>query len=312
MKRLLLAVVSILCLCAGSLADGNNYGSSVYLSQGVGARALGLGGAFTGLADDATAGFWNPAGLSQMELYDYYVGSEYAMLSNQLSSAYLSYSFRWPDVGNCSISWINFSSGDLEKRDVDGNVNGQFTSSENAFILSYGCKVYQWVKGLSVGANLKITQQSLDDFSAVGHGLDLGALWQPIMYLDHTVGIEVQNLLGQLYWNNSDRTIDRTLVNVRLGIALKYFRSNETLYFDHWINTVDLEFSEQGRFTPHVGTEYWFLECLGARAGYDGQGITFGASYRPEYYEIDYSFHYGLSGDLPDYQNRISIQMRFQ
>ena len=33
----------------------------------VGARALGMGNAFTAVADDATAGFWNPAGLIQWQ-----------------------------------------------------------------------------------------------------------------------------------------------------------------------------------------------------------------------------------------------------
>ena len=34
---------------------------------GSGARALGMGGAFIGVADDATAASWNPAGLIQLE-----------------------------------------------------------------------------------------------------------------------------------------------------------------------------------------------------------------------------------------------------
>ncbi|HEX3135666.1 MAG TPA: hypothetical protein VHX44_19040, partial [Planctomycetota bacterium] len=34
---------------------------------GAGARALGMGGAFTAVADDATANTWNPAGMTQLE-----------------------------------------------------------------------------------------------------------------------------------------------------------------------------------------------------------------------------------------------------
>ena len=34
---------------------------------GAGARALGMGGAFTAIADDATANTWNPAGMAQLE-----------------------------------------------------------------------------------------------------------------------------------------------------------------------------------------------------------------------------------------------------
>jgi len=38
-----------------------------FMAIGVGGRALGLGGAYTALAGDATAGYWNPAGLASFE-----------------------------------------------------------------------------------------------------------------------------------------------------------------------------------------------------------------------------------------------------
>ncbi|MBU0567282.1 hypothetical protein KJ693_09645 [bacterium] len=47
-----------------------------FLKIGVGARALGMGGAFVGLADDASALYWNPAGTSQLnqkELFFAYI-----------------------------------------------------------------------------------------------------------------------------------------------------------------------------------------------------------------------------------------------
>lgn len=44
---------------------------------GSGARAIGMGGAFIGIADDATAASWNPAGLIQLELPELSVVGEY-------------------------------------------------------------------------------------------------------------------------------------------------------------------------------------------------------------------------------------------
>ena len=38
--------------------------SAKFLSIGVGSNAVGMGGAYTAVADDATAMYWNPAGLS--------------------------------------------------------------------------------------------------------------------------------------------------------------------------------------------------------------------------------------------------------
>ena len=38
--------------------------AGAFMEDGGGARALGMGGAFTAVADDPSAAFWNPAGLS--------------------------------------------------------------------------------------------------------------------------------------------------------------------------------------------------------------------------------------------------------
>lgn len=307
MKKILLLCLGLM-LAGSAVAEGNNYGAASYLNQGVGARASGLGGAFVALADDATAGYWNPAGLTQMELYNYLVGSQFAFLSNDSSLSYASYAFQVPGTGVFSVSWINHSILDLDKRDETGADTGNFNSSENAFIFSYGRKVYDWVKGLRVGANLKVLQQGLADNQAFGHGLDLAALWQPVLYWDHMIGINVQNLFQQLYWDNS---IDRSLVNVKVGVALKFFPSDEELYYNKLITTADVDFEEYNHIFYHVGAEYWPIRSIAVRAGYNGQEITAGASYRPAFYEIDYAFHYDLS-DLSANQHRLSILLRFK
>ena len=53
-------------LCASSVARADKY-TGEFLKLGVGARALGMGGAFAGLADDASAAYWNPAGLAYLK-----------------------------------------------------------------------------------------------------------------------------------------------------------------------------------------------------------------------------------------------------
>ncbi|MFH1010017.1 MAG: UPF0164 family protein, partial [bacterium] len=41
-----------------------------FLGIAVGARALGMGGAFVSVADDATALYWNPAGIARLSSYE--------------------------------------------------------------------------------------------------------------------------------------------------------------------------------------------------------------------------------------------------
>jgi long-subunit fatty acid transport protein len=65
--RLIIIVVSMLFL-AGTNAGAVDLDMSSTLNPvGSGARSTGMGGAFIGVADDATAASWNPAGLIQLE-----------------------------------------------------------------------------------------------------------------------------------------------------------------------------------------------------------------------------------------------------
>lgn len=70
MRRLLVSV-SFIFLAASSWAVG----SGGYTNQVVGTKALSMGNAFTAVADDASAVFFNPAGLSRQDGYSVAVGA---------------------------------------------------------------------------------------------------------------------------------------------------------------------------------------------------------------------------------------------
>src|SRR5258705_16849 len=63
LRQLILVMAG--CLLAASAAHATKYAGE-FLKQPVGARALGMGGAFTAVADDATAPWWNPAGMAYL------------------------------------------------------------------------------------------------------------------------------------------------------------------------------------------------------------------------------------------------------
>jgi len=64
---LVLLAVPVLCLCAFAQSAPDTPILTLGLYHGPGSRALGLGGAYTGVADDFTATYWNPAGLAQIK-----------------------------------------------------------------------------------------------------------------------------------------------------------------------------------------------------------------------------------------------------
>lgn len=309
MKRTAISTLVLLVFNTFAHAEGNNYGGLNNFEQGIGGRASGMGGAYVATADDVSSAFWNPAGLAGLELYNYQVGLQYAMLPNQKSMSYAGYAFQVPMIGNYAITWVNYSAGGYEGRDVQGEVTDTFNSSENALVFSYGRKVYQWLKGLAIGANLKVLYSGFGDFSALGHGLDVGAQWQPILYWDHTIGLNVQNLFQRIYWNVGP--IDPSLVNAKMGATLRFLRSEDEFYFNHLVTAIDFEVSENQQTNLRAGIEYWYTRSLGIRAGFTGNKLTMGATYSPELYEIDYSYHYDPS-ELANNQHLLALVIRLK
>jgi long-chain fatty acid transport protein len=66
--QLFLIITLAMCGAISSIqaASGKGTSGAQFLRIGAGARAPGMGGAFSPIADDATAIYWNPGGLSQL------------------------------------------------------------------------------------------------------------------------------------------------------------------------------------------------------------------------------------------------------
>jgi len=83
------------------------YGAD-FLAGGVGARALGMGGAYVAVADDANAGFWNPAGLNQIE------SPEFAYMHAERFAGIVSFDYAglaWPLSERSTIGVSFYRSG---------------------------------------------------------------------------------------------------------------------------------------------------------------------------------------------------------
>lgn len=262
-----------------------------WLSRYTSARTLGLGGAFVGTADDAAAVVWNPAGLSQL------VPSEARFESARLfeTSSINSFSVavpgsRLPSVG-LSILWLR--SGDFEKTNELNDPLGTFSESEAAYILtaSHGIS-----PGLSVGVNAKLVHQSIEEFSAGGFGVDVGALYEltPTIRL----GASILNVGGpSLTLRDTKETYP---TEFRGGFAAYVLRERGLL-------TGEVDLSSPGT-RLHGGAEYWIHPSFALRVGMNDKRAAGGVGFR---FGWNYQVDYGVTDHPLGLTHRVGLSYRF-
>lgn len=191
------ALISVTGLSANALAIDDNH-ALPFLRTGVGARAYGLGNAYTALAGDATAGYFNPAGLSRINKWSFSSMLSADMFADRnFNYLALAGSFNWGSLG---ASWINAGITDVEL--TDGSTEDYM---DNYFLISYAnCQnAFHW------GVNLVIANNKVAEETGVGG--DLG--FQIDLHDDARIGLMAQSLglkVGD----------DKVPYNIRLGLAV--------------------------------------------------------------------------------------------
>ncbi|GAA4353685.1 PorV/PorQ family protein [Hymenobacter saemangeumensis] len=156
--------------------------SNEFLTIGVGARALGMGKVQASLADNATAGYWNPAGLTnQKNKYDgVLMHSE--LFSGIVKNDYAAFSMPLDEKSAIGISLVRLGIDNIADTRALVNEYGYvqydkityFSVADYALLLSYARKIGN-IEGLSVGANGKVIYRNVGNFAdAYGFGLDAG------------------------------------------------------------------------------------------------------------------------------------------
>lgn len=186
MKTYLEKYALALALTVGSpftlLAQDAPKYSNEFLAIGVGARALGMGSAFTAAVNDVTSGYWNTAGLLGVR-GDLQVGAMHTEYFAGIGKYdYIGLAKPIDSASTLGFSVLRFGVDDIPNTidlvDAEGNVDYDrittFSAADHAFILSYARKLK--VPGLRVGGDAKVIYRRVGDFAtAWGFGLDAAA-----------------------------------------------------------------------------------------------------------------------------------------
>ena len=235
--------------------------AGVFLRMGVGARALGMGGAFSGIANDPSAAYWNPSGLGQIHNFQFEFMNVNLPFERTLN--YFSAALPLKRFMTFGVSWVGFRVENLEARTSNSTEpDFLFNNTQNAFFLSMGKSL---THNFSIGGSVKFIRNDLGNFSANGLGFDGSILFQPTDRL--SLGLLLQDIGTDFRWEGG--LTEGIPMTLRLGTAWKIL--------DGVILAADISKTTDESPQYHIGGEIRPVHSLPLRMGWNDGQITGGA-----------------------------------
>lgn len=303
MKKLALPVLGVMITVLSALGTtpvlAEAGGAAAYLKMGVGARAIGMGEAFVGVAEGGISSFWNPAGLSQITRPE--LSAMHADLNLDRKYEFMNFAAPANDKVTWGVSWIHSSIDGIERRagaaDVGyapGDLMGYFDDKENSIS---GSLAFKSTEKVSLGASLKYLSHDLYTNDADGMGLDVGLLFRANE--DFSVGLAVKEIGASLKWNTASGRKDDVPVNATVGFMYTPLQ-NVTMALD--VNKI-----EDMDTRVNFGVEGVFNDTVALRAGVHDGDLTAGLGLVLKDWNLDYAFAEQEIGDI----HRISGSVKF-
>ncbi len=279
-----LAFIIILGPRVRVFAQGDGGTRSIF-SLGAGSRAISLGRSYVSLADDASALYWNPAALRNVE--DKQLMIMYMPLFGGFSDA--TYSFFgavYPtlEAGAFGLGFMRISDK-FQGYDRVGLPTQEGEYSESQFIISYAAqrKSRYFMGTIALGASFKIANVKLSPYSSTSPGIDIGFRFIPDFARSISIGINLQDISGPKH--KLVQTTDRTYKTIMAGLGYqKNFENGSALRL-----MVQTDMPEKADRTLHTGAEYIFAKYLALRLGTDDGGFTFGFGVNAYGFGLDYA-----------------------
>lgn len=264
---------------------------------GVGARAMALGGAFTGVADDPSASYWNPAGLAQLDNLSFMAVHHRMSLDRTFN--FMSAAVPVGYSGSFALSWIGLGISGIEGRTSNSaDPDFIFSNNDNALLLSYAHRITGF---FFAGINLKLIYQKLYNADAFGAGFDASFLIKASD--DIRIGFTAQDLGTRTRWL-SGREENFPMV-LRSGISFRLL--------EHLMLAVDAFKAGDNSPSFALGAEYRAANHVPVRLGYQDQDFVGGAGLEVPMNALDLSIDYAFGHDRLDgsESHRISLSLAF-
>lgn len=223
--RFVINVFTLVLICTISAnADGFKKYAGEFMNLGAGGRLGGMAGAGTAFANDVTAGYWNPAGLTDADGFQaefmhskQFISSiqnNFFAISNQnADSSVLAFSVQYLTVNGIKDSRDAYDYADDK---VDYSLIKYFNTADYSFLLSYA-KSYD--DKLSYGMNVKLIYRDYHSEMAYGIGFDAGLKYRFNRNL--RFGVMFRDITSTMIaWSSGEKEF--VVPSLRLGTAYLY------------------------------------------------------------------------------------------
>jgi hypothetical protein len=253
-----------------------------FLKIGIGAKARGMGGAFIGLADDPSALYWNPAGLSQLEYPQ--IMFMHDRWAQDIRYEYLGCAFPIDPSSTVAFAVVFLHMGEILGYDENDKPTSFCSAYDAAMLLGYSRRISS---RLSLGWTAKGILEKLEAEKAHAAAFDMGLFYDsPTL----SVGISLRNLGTKLKFVNKEHPLPTSL---KAGIAIKALN-------DHLVLSTDADLFTVFPPASRHGIECNFLNVLFVRGGVECETQnqnspgsttpTVGGGIKVSKFQLDYSY----------------------
>ncbi len=250
---------------------------ALFLNYSPSARASGMANAFSSVTNDVFSTYYNPAGLSEIDLIQF--GGSYTKSFEDIIHQYVTFAYPYKIGEVFGISFQSLSNGDIQGFDAGGKPTGNINTSNKAIGFSYSRALTKDEierPVLEAGASLKFISQNLADVSANTFALDIGGIY---------------SLKPEKYWLKEipAQEFRFSFLLKNFGPGLKFDKENTPLPFSltlgaSWIShpwgkhklilSWDNVITNDDGFKMLFGAEYYLFQLMSARVGFESSKDT--------------------------------------
>ncbi len=272
-------------LLSGSGSSGTNVGTTAaaFLEIGVGARAQAMGGAFTAITQDATAMYWNTAGISRLSRFE----ATFSHIDWILDTNFDYFGIVTPisEILSVGANVTIFGVGEQPVRTVEiVEGTGEFYTAQDVAIgVSFSLNL---TDRFSFGINAKYINQRIWHSSAIGFAIDVGAIYLT-QFKGLQLGFSISNFGTDMQMSGRDllNVVDPDIINEGVdNISVNYETGSFVLPLLFRFGTsyqlilssissemtfaVDLLKPNNDQESINLGMEYLIFNTFALRAGY--------------------------------------------